>query len=194
MYTTRKNVKSQTAVFSLISTLMLYATLMAGCSGTPGAEPQRNKMPEFADLSNGFEGEGYGFQNKSANSYKQFGLTVNDVDVSFMGIRESCVSISLPSAADDSVAFNLVHTYGRFAFPLFNEWSKRERNGVVLDLREQYETGAAPHKAEYLVTCGNNVDIPVIFLWDQSSAQRASGYVRLLDQVMGLNYRRLSSN
>lgn len=168
--------------------------LLQGCSGAPSGDPPRNKMPEFADMSNGFEGGGYSFQSRRTRDYSEFGLTLTNVDIGFMGTLESCVSVALPSASDDSVAFNLVHTYGRFALPMLSEWSKRERNGVVLDLREQSQTGVVPHKTEYLVSCGNNRDIPVIFLWDAFSAQRAAAYTQLLDQLSGIGYRKLSSN
>jgi hypothetical protein len=189
-----KIINSKAFIGKTLVCLISAALLLQGCSGAPSGDPPRNKMPEFADMSNGFEGGGYSFQSRHTRNYSEFGLTLSNVDIGFMGTTEPCVSIALPSAADDSVAFSLVHTYGRFALPLLNEWSKRDRDGVVLDLREQPETNVVPHKTEYLVNCGNNRDIPVVFLWDQFSSQRAAAYAQLFDQLSGIGYRKLSSN
>lgn len=192
-YKTIKN-NSTAAVTKGLAVLLLGCMLLESCSGIPGREQQRNKMPEFNDLSNGFEGSGYSFQGSHINNHKEFGLTLSNVDIGFMGTRQSFISVALPSTADDSVAFNLVNTYGRFALPLLNDWAKRERNGVVLDLREPQQIDARPEKTEFVINVANEGNIPLIFLWSQSSAYRAKAYMKLLDQVTGISYRRLPSN
>lgn len=178
----------------LAAATALLLGFLQGCGPEPGGEPARNKMPELTNLSNGFEGGGSGFRASKTKDRNEYGLTTVNADMDIMGEREPCVVVSLPSAGMDSVAFILVKTYGVLASPLINEWSKRDRRGVVLDLRENAGSSARSSKTEYMLKSGTGIDIPVVIMWDQRSASRAASYTQTLEHFSGINLQPLSSN
>ena len=174
--------------------IALLAFFLQGCGPEQGGAPARKKVPELTDLSNEFEGNGYEFQTTKTNNINQYGFTSTNANMNFMGEQQSCVVVSLRSAAMDSVAFNLVKTYGILASPLINEWSKRERKGLVFDLRENAGNEIGSSKAEYVLKSTSGIEVPIVFVWDRRSASRAVNYTQILENFSGIDVHLLSSN
>ena len=157
---------------------LLLAGVMQGCSGGPALPQERNKLPEpafpgsakkecsFAEADAGYVS---GFENEM-------------VDLSFDGTGASWLTFTLPDASYDALAFKLAETYRPIARPMIQQWAGSNDNGIVLDLRTNR---SAVQRAAFSVETPVR-SIPVVLLWDGSSAFRASAYLRTLQTVPGI--------
>ena len=100
--------------------------------------------------------------------------------------------IPLPDPADDSATLALVNNYKPIAIPLLTQWAQQQQTGVVIDLRK--DESQQVQRTEYLVQRQNAFSIPVVFLWDRSSAARAAGFINILESYPAVKANRISSS
>lgn len=105
---------------------------------------------------------------------------------------ERYMLIPLPDAAGDSATMSLVNTYKPIAIPFLTQWAQQQQTGVVIDLRA--DESQQLQRTEYLVQRQNAFSIPVIFLWDRSSAARAAGFINILETYPAVKANRISSS
>lgn len=165
--------------------LALATILLYGCAASGGG--QRKKMPEFANS----EGEFEAFQPFKNQKSEGYGLGFNTIntDVMYNGVTTECVSVTLPSSLD-AQASALFSLYKPLAGVLLGEWAKQQRNGVVIDLKSAPGPGGS--RADYQIKNPDDSSIPVIFLWNNQSAARASLYISMLSEVPGVTVKLLS--
>lgn len=104
---------------------------------------------------------------------------------------EKYMLIPLPDPADDSATMNMVNTYKPIAIPFLTQWAQQQQTGVVIDLRA--DENQQLQRAEYLVQRQNAFSIPVVFLWDRSSAVRAASFISILEAYPAVKANRISS-
>lgn len=154
--------------------LLFLAFICYSCEETK--KPPRKKMPEL----NGFS---VPENERSSNVRRADGLpfATADIDMMVEGTIHSFLKISLPYAADDSIALNLFNQYRPFAVPLLSQWNNMRRDGVVIDLRSQ--AGGYSLQADFVIEKHNTFSIPVVFMWDRSSASRAAAFMNMLHEL-----------
>jgi hypothetical protein len=169
--------------------VVFFVTCAAGLliGGCMPAEPTRKKLPVL--LSNDGIESGFGFGvKKQEKSWSGYGFTVSNTELSVNGLVQPCVSVSMPDAESDVQAMNLLAMYKPFAVTMLTEWSKQNRNGVVVDMRSNILLEGS--RADYMVEKQDLFSFPLIFLWDNYSAARASSYMSVLNDVPGVKIRR----
>lgn len=172
----------------IIPFLMGMGTVLSGCAGSGGST--RKKMPEFNDDGNAFE---YGqpfHTNRTERSTYGLGFTTSNVDMMSDGSLALCTAVSIPPAADEQV-MNLLSVYKPLAGSLILQWSKQQRNGVVLDFRTK--GGYEQERADFRIDGSDHTGVPVIFLWDKQSSVRASTYMSMLTGFPDLPVTRVNS-
>lgn len=112
----------------------------------------------------------------------------SDIEIQSGGTMETFVAVSLPDPANDSLAMNLVNSYKPFALPLLTEWGSQERKGVLIDLRSN--ASPAIRREDYVIERADAFSIPVVFLWDPASANRAAAFIGLLQSLPAVHCRR----
>ncbi|MGE7775532.1 hypothetical protein [Chitinophaga caseinilytica] len=162
----------------LSTACLLLAGVAAGCSGGAGLPKSRNKLPE-PDFPGGQKQE---CSFASGNPAFASGFAEGMVDLSIDGTGASWLTVPLPDASYDSLAFSLAETYRPIAGPMINQWAGSNDNGIVLDLRAGDQ---ATQRADFSVKTPVR-SISVVLLWDRSSAFRASAYLRTLQTVPGI--------
>lgn len=105
---------------------------------------------------------------------------------------EKHMLIPLPDAADDSATLSLVNTYKPIAIPFLTQWAQQQQTGVVIDLRQ--DESQQLQRTEYLVQRQNAFSIPVVFIWDRSSATRAARFINILESYQAVKANRISSS
>lgn len=175
----------------IITTMVLItAALLQSC--TPNSTATRNKFPEFADSGSGFSN---GFmsdpQNKNNDNYG--GMTTSYVTLNYDGVEKQFSCIKLPSASDAQI-LALVSLFKPFAVTLIPQLPAQQKNGFVIDLRSTTVKETNCKRADYLIGNADNPVIPVVFLWDNSSTQRAAAYISQLGDVPGISIQLHSKN
>ena len=155
-------------------TVLICAAALCSCQ--EAKLPPRKKMPALNSLSVP-EGE---WNLRSAND-NAFPFATSDIDVMQNGAIRTYLRVSLPGAAEDSAAMNLVNLYRPLASTLLSQWGGIGRDGVLIDLRSR--PGAYNQRADYLLEKHNAFSIPVIFLWDQAASGRVAVFMQLLGEL-----------
>jgi len=167
--------------------ILVLAAQLCGCGVGSAPEPRR-KMPDFNTMTDGIEFSLPFTHQRLENLTQKKSLVpfaITNVDLILNGSLHSFVSVPLLSPGSDSLAYNMINTYKLFAMPLLAQWSRQERNGVLLDLRSK--TGNQQFRADYLIEQSENSAFPVVFLWDNSSSQRAAVYMNLMQELPGVS-------
>lgn len=162
----------------LTTACLLMAGVLQACGGGAGLPKSRNKLPE-PELPSGGKKE---CRFAEADAGFVSGFDMGMVDLSIDAAGASWLTVPLPNASYDSLAFSLAETYRPIAEPMIYQWAGSNDNGIVLDLRaNKHEAQRAAFSVETPVR-----SIPVVLLWDRSSALRASAYLRTLQTVPGI--------
>ncbi len=168
-----------------IFTTCAVGMLIGGCMP---AEPTRKKLPVVLS-SDGIEsGPGFGIKRMHDKSWSGYGFAVSNTELSINGLPQSCVRVSMPEAENDVQTMNLLAMYKPFAVTMLTEWSKQNRNGVVVDMRANPLLDGS--RADFMVEKQDVFSFPLIFLWDAYSATRASAYMSMLNDVPGVSVKK----
>lgn len=104
------------------------------------------------------------------------------------GIRRTFLVLAIPDPSRDT-AIGAMITAGQSLAPyLLTQLQSLHKAGVVIDLRVGDNTPTI--REDYSVTSStlNATNLPVIFLWDQGSANRAAFYTQYLEQFPNLSW------
>ncbi|MHA4812595.1 hypothetical protein ACX0G9_31165 [Flavitalea flava] len=159
--------------------------LLLGCQ-PGGSPPDRKKMPEYAaDYS--LEGPPPFQGSMKEEETPGFGFQTSDIVLKVNGNMEGFVYVPLPDPANDSLAISLLRSYKTFALPLLETWAQQQHKGVAIDLSSH---GNQPsHRADYVLEKPNDFSIPVVIIWDESSAARASALKSLVRELPSVTLR-----
>ena len=159
--------------------------LLVGCQ-PGGGSPDRKKMPEFAaDYS--LEGPPPFQHSMKEEGTPGWGFQTSDIVLTVNGSTEGFVYVPLPDPANDSLAVSLLRSYKTFALPLLGTWAQQQHKGVAIDLSSH---GNQPsHRADYVLEKPNDFSIPVVIIWDESSASRAIALKSLVRELPAVTLR-----
>jgi len=156
-----------------IMMLTLWVIALCACDGRPA----RKKLPDFTSLQ-GWE------DLPLAKTEKQFFFT-SDTTIMEGSRLVNFLSISLPDPMYDSLAISMATSYKPLAATLIEQWSKKEKKGVLIDLRNK--AGNDDRRANFLVKKNlpdnANINIPVVLIWDRASAYRADYLIKLMSSM-----------
>lgn len=162
----------------------LCLLLFTGCGQGPEKTP-RKKMPEFTSFA---EWSSSGACMAGANEGLPFG--VGELELMAGGRLQGFTYIAMSDPASDSLVMNLINTYKPFAIPMLTQWYKQEKKGVLIDCRT--ETRGAYETAEYRVEAGSAFSIPVVFVWNRFSAERAAWLTNALQSYTAVSCRQIT--
>ncbi|MBV7531197.1 hypothetical protein [Chitinophaga sp. sic0106] len=164
---------------------MKYALVLAlpcvlsACSDLPTEKESRKKMPHLYMPQTEIPGLP-GICNFAGDAASElFPFRTTAVNWSMDGGTNAFTLVAIPDASKDSIAFDMARTYRPVVTTLLQRWAATSGKGIMLDLRRSTETTQG---AQYNVNAGG-MNIPVVLLWDKSSAWRANAYKELLASV-----------
>ncbi|MEQ7799939.1 hypothetical protein ABDJ41_08995 [Pedobacter sp. ASV1-7] len=171
---------------ALISLSMMLTSCLDDLSGgAPGAE--RKKMPRFYDAQ--FQ------QSKALNgkSYSSCGMIseVDLINLDSYGNYGDYYSIALTDSEADESVFAMVRMFKPLASGYLADWSRKQNKGMILDLRSN-QSGSSTRE-EYLLENGQQFSVPVVLVWNAASALRAQRFTALLNDLPGINSKRINS-
>ena len=160
--------------------VLLIALLLQNC--TPDVA-KRNKYPEFTNSNNGRYD---GFMPDMQNTNNYGGLTTSYINLSYDGVEKQFTCVKL-DAANDLQILGLISLFKPFAGTLIPQLPAQQKSGIVIDMRGTTTDETNHKRADYLIGNADGSGIPVVFLWDNSSSQRAAAYMAQLGDVPGLS-------
>ena len=166
----------------------LLAVLAFQSCAPSGGGGSRKKMPELTGIQGVETYVPYGMQ--AGNS--AFPFATGYVDLMANGRMETLFSVALPDAGEDSLVLSLINHYRPLAVMMLTQWAQQQQNGVLIDLRTSPIN--APRRADFTLQKQDAFSLPVVFLWDGSSAGRAASYMNLLGTAPGISVTRLSNS
>lgn len=162
---------------------MIYCLLLAacfqGCAPRGPAKHDRKKVPNLDELGVG------DYTPEESLTAPGVPFTVHHVDVQTADGIAPYVAVSLPDETFDTLAMNLVRNNVKMAVPLLADWASREKEGLLIDLRNT--SSGQGHRQDFLIGDGRQFSVPVVFLWDVASSDRAARFMRVLNAVPNLN-------
>jgi hypothetical protein len=161
---------------TILSRLLLLCAgillLTANFSCKP--KPERKKMPQF---------DGLGVSEEETPVLQQtegFPVYTHDVTIMVGSDSRDFLAIGLPDPAFDSSAAELVRSQVPMADYLLKTWVRTAGRGICIDLRGGGDASRDQHRADFTLQDADGVSVPVVFLWDRSSAGRADHFIDLL--------------
>ena len=155
--------------------LVVPVLLLGACSGGV-PKPERKKMPELNSFSSQWE-ISYNTQPEAFS----FPLRTSYVDLLQEGKATTFLAVNFSDNNFDSLALSLAGSYKSIAPTLLQQWAQQQKGtGILIDLR--YAASVQTQRSEYVLE-SNGVSLPVIFLYDQASANRASTFISVLQSV-----------
>ncbi len=162
-------------------TLMLIAgSILTACA--PGGPPPRKKFPLTSLDEGGWEGRGPSVTNhRTSFVYADTLITLSGKTADFLLLR-------LPSR-DYDFLLPAIKSKESLLTNWLNYWPKLDRHGVVIDLSDDRGT----QRADFQLTCPDaDVSIPLILLWDETSADRSGDLIQLMQSLKTIQSRRLT--
>jgi hypothetical protein len=171
---------------ALISLSMMFTSCLEDLAGM-GESSERKKMPRFYDAQ--FQ------QSDSMNgkSYSACGM-VSEIDLINLdgnGNYGDYVSVPLIDAEADASIFAMVNMFKPFASGYLIDWAKKQNKGVILDLRSNHS--GVSTREEFRLATVDQVSVPVVLVWNATSALRAKRFTAILNDLPGVNSKRMNS-
>lgn len=172
---------------ALISLSMMFTSCLEGLPDAPGGS-ERKKMPRFYDtglqVSEGWNGKRY-TSCGMASEENLFNLN------GYAGTSEF-YRIPLGDPGADESLFAMINMFKPIAARYLAQWAKTQNRGVLVDFRSNdSQTGL---RQEYQLEKDNQFSVPVILVWDASSAFRAQSFVAVLKDLPGIKSKRINNN
>jgi hypothetical protein len=102
------------------------------------------------------------------------------IDLFRNGSAATFLAVKFSDISFDSVALSLANSYKPMAQAILAQWAQQHGTGILIDLRQ----AAEPETQQTECTLENaGYSIPVIFLYDRTSANRANTFITLLQSV-----------
>ena len=113
------------------------------------------------------------------------------IDLFRNGSASTFFAVKFPDNSFDSAALSLAKSYKPMAEALLAQWAQQQGTGILIDLRQTAEPES--QQSEYtLENAGHS--IPVIFLYDRTSANRANTFITLLQSVPAVHCKLTSAS
>ena len=111
-----------------------------------------------------------------------------DTSLLLQGMERELLVLAIPDPAHDSAIGDMIAAGHALAPYLLSELRQNNMSGVVIDLR--LGDNMPTIREDFRVTSAalGAQDMPVIFLWDRSSASRAAVFTRYLEQFPGITW------
>jgi hypothetical protein len=142
------------------------------------SRPARKKLPpelnSFTDVPPGFT---------PVKAPSDILFYYSDTTLLIQGFRRNLAVISFADPGKDSTIRSLVIAGQSLTSYWLAELRRDNKTGVVIDLRQDEYSPSI--RKDYLVEPGG---LPVIFLWDKTSAARAATFTQLFEQFPGINW------
>ncbi|HTR28568.1 MAG TPA: hypothetical protein VMH27_04830 [Puia sp.] len=104
------------------------------------------------------------------------------------GMRRDFLVLAIPDPARDSTIGTLIATGENLAPYLLNELHQLNKSGIVIDLRLAQGTPTIRQDYQVTSTALKASNLPIVFLWDQYSADRAAYFTRYVEQFPGISW------
>jgi len=147
--------------------------LLFACAGAP-IKPQRKKMPELNSLNGEWNDPG------QAQGFFNLPIRTGYIDIFRNGSPATFLAVKFSDNSFDSVALSLANSYKPMAQALLAQWAQQQGAGLLIDLRQTAEPGTQQTEC---VLENQSYSVPVIFLYSQTSANRANAYITLLQSI-----------
>jgi hypothetical protein len=157
--------------------ILLVGPILLFCACTGGApKPERKKMPELNSFSSQWE-ISYNSQPEAFNLPVRTGY----VDLLQDGKATTFLAVNFSDNNFDSLALSLAISYKSIAPTLLQQWAQQQKGtGILIDLR--YVASVQTQRSEYVLE-NDGISLPIIFLYDEGSASRASTFMTVLQSV-----------
>jgi hypothetical protein len=110
----------------------------------------------------------------------------SDTTLLIQGLRRNLAVITFADPEKDSTIRSLVTAGQSLTSSLVAELHRDNKTGLVIDLRQDEYSPVI--RQDYLVEPTGQEKLPVIFLWDKSSAARAALFTQLFEQFPGITW------
>jgi hypothetical protein len=157
--------------------ILLVGPVLLLCACTGGApKPERKKMPELNSFSSQWD-ISYNTQPEAFN----FPVRTSYVDLLQDGKATTFFAVNFSDDNFDSLALSLAGSYRSIASTLLQQWAQQQGGtGILIDLRRT--ASVQTQRSEYMLE-NDGFSLPIIFLYDQASASRASTFITVLQSV-----------
>ena len=161
---------------------ILFALLISGaCLSCQRSRPARKKLPpELISLSDTPP------QLAPAKAPSDILFYYSDTTLLIQGLRRNLAVIAFADPEKDSTIRALVLAGQSLTTYLVAELRRDNKTGLVIDLRQDAYSPAI--RQDYLAEPTGEKELPVIFLWDKSSAARAATFTQLFEQFPGISW------
>jgi hypothetical protein len=161
---------------------ILFALLISGaCISCQRSRPARKKLPpeltSFSDVPP---------QLVPVKAPSDILFYYSDTALLIQGLRRNLAVITLADPEKDSTIRSLVTAGQSLTSFLVAELHRDNKTGLVIDLRQDEYSPTI--RQDYLVEPTGQEKLPVIFLWDKSSAARAAMFTQLFEQFPGITW------
>lgn len=180
---------------------ILLVALGACLASCHRGRPARKELPEYLGALpeipatvtpnpsriEGRPGDG-GSGTQTAPSASGYLFYSTDTSLLLQGLRRDLLVLAIPDPANDSAIGAMIAAGHALAPYLLSELRQDNKTGIVIDLRLGDHTPTI--REDYLVSSPalEAQDMPVIFLWDRSSAGRAAAFAQYLEQFPGITW------
>ena len=167
----------------LVPLLGIIVPLYIVCSGCKAGRPLRKTLPDQFG-GNGINEKHWSDEETNSGNYVLPGLPFYAVDTTVNGKEFTALYLRNPEF--DSVAFSIIRSYEPFAGSLLNMMDQQGIKGVLIDFRQHSdaeETGANFVVSEQTGKnegADSSPSVNIVFLWNESSASRAAGFMSAL--------------
>lgn len=171
---------------ALISISMMFTSCLEDLAGLAG-NSERKKMPRF------YESQFQQSNVMNGKSYSSCGM-VSEIDLINLdgnGNYGDYVSVPLIDAEADASIFTMVNMFRPFAASYLTDWAKNQNKGLILDLRSNHS--GASTREEYNLATGDQFSVPVVLVWNATSALRAKRFTAILNDLPGINSKIINS-
>jgi len=182
--------KKHTLLLRALPVLCLSA-LLTSCQTGGSSLPARKKMPEFNTNDAAFEGRQPFRQKNESYDQPSSAFAATNVDLMVGGTSQAFVQVTMPDATTDLATVSLLHNLKPFALPLLANWAKQQRHGVAIDLSSH--TGEEIHRTDFQLEQSNIFIIPVVVMWDRSSAYRLNTLKSLAAEIPAIRFNQTSA-
>jgi hypothetical protein len=168
--------------------ILLVGPILLLCACTGGApKPERKKMPELNSFNSQWD-ISYNAQSAAFN----LPMRTSYVDLLQDGKATTFFAVNFADDNFDSLALSLAGSYKSIAPTMLQQWAQQQQGtGILIDLR--YKASVQTQRSEYLLE-NDGISLPIIFLYDEASASRASTFISVLQSVPAIHCKLTSAS
>jgi hypothetical protein len=178
----------------LISGILLATVCFACQRGRPARKelpPTLTTLPEIEATVTPVPSRALASQsNRSAQSAQSADYLFYSTDTTVLidGLRRDLLVLAIPDPTHDAAIGDLISSGQSLAPYLLTELHHQHKSGIIIDLRVEASTPTI--RQDYLVSSNtlNESSLPVIFLFDRTSANRANLFTKYLEAFPNISW------